>query len=172
MHQGSENVVIYFRDNIYIIKTLKEFQFLDEDGKDQGANVRQEAKGITKLLIDESRLREERRARASMRDRMIRGTGAADEYGDELGSFPQEDENTRRRANGAGTSSGKKKNKDEDDLRKAIEESKKSLVLEQQAAEERELQEAIQLSKVEEENRKHAVDDSNASALFDDQQQL
>lgn len=173
MHQGSENVVIYFRDNIYIIKTLKEFQFTDEDGKDQGANVRQKAKDITNLLMDENRLREERRARASMRDRMINGSGAG-EFGDEhgLSGFPQEDENIRRRANGAGTSSGRKKNKDEDDLRKAIEESKKSLALEQQAAEERELQEAIQLSKVEEEHRKHVVEDSNASALFDDQHQL
>ncbi|KAJ3521818.1 hypothetical protein NMY22_g12153 [Coprinellus aureogranulatus] len=71
LHQGSENVVIYFRDNIYIIKTLKEFQYIDEDGKDQGANVRQKAKDITNLLMDEDRLREERRSRAHMRDRMI-----------------------------------------------------------------------------------------------------
>jgi epsin len=73
LHAGSENVVIYFRDNIYIIKTLKEFQYVDEDGKDQGANVRQKAKDITNLLSDEGRLREERRSRAHMRDRMIRG---------------------------------------------------------------------------------------------------
>lgn len=26
------------RENLYIIKTLKEFQFIDEFGKDQGAN--------------------------------------------------------------------------------------------------------------------------------------
>lgn len=35
---GSENVVKYARDNLYIVKTLKEFQFIDEDGKDQGSN--------------------------------------------------------------------------------------------------------------------------------------
>ncbi|TFY73771.1 hypothetical protein EWM64_g10241 [Hericium alpestre] len=68
LHAGSENVVIYFRDNIYIIKTLKEFQYVDEYGKDQGANVRQKAKDITNLLTDENRLRQERRSRASMRD--------------------------------------------------------------------------------------------------------
>ena len=61
LHAGSENVVVYFRDNIYIIKTLKEFQYIDEEGKDQGANVRQKAKDITNLLQDESRLRHERR---------------------------------------------------------------------------------------------------------------
>ena len=70
LHAGSENVVIYFRDNMYIVKTLKEFQYVDEYSKDQGANVRQKAKDITNLLQDESRLREERRSRASMRDRM------------------------------------------------------------------------------------------------------
>jgi epsin len=31
-------VVRYARENIYIVKTLKEFQYIDEDGKDQGAN--------------------------------------------------------------------------------------------------------------------------------------
>lgn len=38
LHAGSENCILYFRDNIYIVKTLKEFQHIDEDGKDQGAN--------------------------------------------------------------------------------------------------------------------------------------
>lgn len=27
-----------FRENLYIIKTLKEFQYIDEEGRDQGAN--------------------------------------------------------------------------------------------------------------------------------------
>jgi len=38
LHAGSENCVIYFRDNIYVVKTLKEFQYIDDYGKDQGAN--------------------------------------------------------------------------------------------------------------------------------------
>jgi epsin len=185
LHQGSENVVIYFRDNLYVVKTLKEFQYVDEDGKDQGANVRQKAKDITNLLIDESRLREERRARASMRDRMIRGAAnGGGEFGDQI-EYGLEDENRSRMSGasasagagagaGAGSSRGKnnKRMDDDGDLRKAIEESKKTLMLEQQAAEERELQEAIQLSRQEEEQRKHAVEDSNARSLFDDQQQL
>jgi epsin len=57
---GSNNICIYFQDNIYIIKSLSEFQYVDEDGKDQGANVRQKAIDITNLLRDERRLREER----------------------------------------------------------------------------------------------------------------
>ncbi|KAG5640493.1 hypothetical protein DXG03_008328 [Asterophora parasitica] len=167
LHQGSENVVIYFRDNAYIIKTLKEFQYVDEDGKDQGANVRQKAKDITNLLLDESRLREERRARASMRDRMIRG-GAA-------GYEEDENENRRKRTNDipqTGQLAGKRPNRDEEELKKAIEASRRSLAAEQQSAEERDLQRAIKLSEEEEAKRKNLVEDSNASALFDDQNQI
>ncbi|KAG6841521.1 hypothetical protein C0991_010135 [Blastosporella zonata] len=168
LHQGSENVVIYFRDNSYIIKTLKEFQYVDEDGKDQGGNVRQKAKDITNLLMDESRLREERRARASMRDRMIRGGDGAE------GEDDPADENRRRRgpASGGMQLAGKRPNRDEDELRKAIEESKRSLAAEQQSAEDRDLQRAIKLSEEEEAKRKDQVEDSNAAALFDDQNQL
>lgn len=38
VHCGSEDVVNWSKDNIYIIKTLREFQYVDENGKDQGAN--------------------------------------------------------------------------------------------------------------------------------------
>jgi epsin len=38
LHEGSEHVVVWAKDNIYIIKTLREFQYIDEDGKDQGMN--------------------------------------------------------------------------------------------------------------------------------------
>ncbi|KAI9228812.1 MAG: epsin 2-like protein, partial [Piptocephalis tieghemiana] len=38
IHSGSEHVVRYARENLYIIKTLREFQHLDEDGRDQGQN--------------------------------------------------------------------------------------------------------------------------------------
>lgn len=149
-----------------MIKTLKEFQYVDEDGKDQGANVRQKAKDITNLLQDESRLREERRTRASMRDRMIKGAGGG-EYDDE----EEPDENSQRRGEPNGAA-GRKSNRDEDELKRAIEESKRSLQKDRQTAEERDLQEALRLSKEEEEKRKHDVDNSNASALFDDAQQL
>jgi epsin len=169
LHAGSENVVIYFKDNIYIIKTLKEFQYVDEEGKDQGANVRQKAKDITNLLQDESRLREERRTRASMRDRMIRGRGDGEDgdYTPPNGQPPAPSFSKR----------GRGKDRDEEDLRKAIEESKKSLAAEQaklggQSNEDKELQQAIKLSEEEERKRAKALEDANANSLFDDQQQL
>lgn len=38
LHVGSENVVLYAKENIYVIKTLKEFQHVDDNGRDVGAN--------------------------------------------------------------------------------------------------------------------------------------
>lgn len=38
LHEGSELVVTWARKNIYIIKTLREFIYVDEDGRDVGNN--------------------------------------------------------------------------------------------------------------------------------------
>lgn len=38
LHEGSEMVVTWARKNVYIIKTLREFQYIDEDGADVGQN--------------------------------------------------------------------------------------------------------------------------------------
>lgn len=162
LHNGSENVIIYFRDNLYIIKTLKEFQFVDEYSKDQGANVRQKAKDITNLLQDESRLREERRNRASMRDRMVRGNRGAGFESD------FDDENAARR----GQKAERSNNREDDELKRAIEASKRSLADEQaKTKEEEDLQRAIKLSEEEEAKRNKSVEESNQRSLFDEQAQ-
>ena len=41
LHEGSELVVTWARKNVYIIKTLMEFQYVDDDGKDVGQNGKQ-----------------------------------------------------------------------------------------------------------------------------------
>lgn len=38
LHEGSQLVVTWARQNIYIIKTLREFQYIDEEGRDVGQN--------------------------------------------------------------------------------------------------------------------------------------
>ena len=172
LHAGSENVVVYFRDNIYIIKTLKEFQYVDEYGKDQGANVRQKAKDITNLLTDEGRLRQERLSRANMRDRML---GQPPEDGDEIPSepasvIPRGDENNARRARGAGGDDALRRARGaggDEELRRAIEESKRTLAAEQaRGVEDADLAKAIKLSEEEEARRKASLTDSGS--LFDD----
>lgn len=166
LHAGSENTVIYFKDNLYVIKTLKEFQFVDEYGKDQGANVRQKAKDITNLLTDDARLREERRSRASMRDRMVRGETGQFDQADEL-----ENENERRRRAQALLGAPKSREpKEDDEMRRAIEASKRTLAEDQRRlGEERDLAKALALSEQEEAARKRMLQDGGA--LFDDQAQ-
>ncbi|KAK9374570.1 uncharacterized protein V1513DRAFT_445293 [Lipomyces chichibuensis] len=72
LHVGSEEVVRWSKDNIYIVKTLREFQYIDEENKDQGMSVRTKAKEITALLQDDERIRSERANRHLMRDRLLR----------------------------------------------------------------------------------------------------
>ncbi|TIA91921.1 hypothetical protein E3P99_00838 [Wallemia hederae] len=177
LHAGSENVVYYFKDNAYIIKTLKEFQHVDDDGRDQGANVRQKAKDISNLLADDMRLRDQRKNRAFMRDRMTRGApgayGADEDY--ELGvtgnrprsrSLPQ-----RRRHN------------EDDDLARALEASMRSQEEEQRrlraGQSDDDLSRALKLSQEEDERRRNEearrkaeLDAANSNALFDDSTQI
>ncbi|KAF4635568.1 hypothetical protein G7Y89_g2509 [Cudoniella acicularis] len=60
LREGSELFVTWTRKNIYIIKALGEFQYIDQDGQDVGQNVRVTAKELTSLILDEDRLRNER----------------------------------------------------------------------------------------------------------------
>lgn len=57
---GPESMVHYAKDAIYVIKTLKEFQFLDDHGRDNGAMVRAKSREIVALLENESLLIEAR----------------------------------------------------------------------------------------------------------------
>ncbi|CAH2319433.1 Hypothetical predicted protein [Pelobates cultripes] len=57
---GSERVAQQCKENLYAIQTLKDFQYVDRDGKDQGVNVREKAKQLVSLLKDDERLKEER----------------------------------------------------------------------------------------------------------------
>merc|ERR1712230_120968 len=65
LHEGSELVVTWARKNVYIIKTLREFIYMDEEGRDVGASIRHSAKELTSLILDEERMRAERANRGS-----------------------------------------------------------------------------------------------------------
>ncbi|KAG8983673.1 hypothetical protein FRB94_005405 [Tulasnella sp. JGI-2019a] len=71
LHAGSDNVARYFWDSLYTIERLKDFRYIDKHMQDQGAGVRQKAGDISNLLIDEGRLRDHRRSRVHMMDRMV-----------------------------------------------------------------------------------------------------
>ncbi len=57
---GSERVAQQCRENVFTIQTLRDFQYMDRDGRDQGVNVREKAKQLVALLRDEERLKQER----------------------------------------------------------------------------------------------------------------
>ncbi|KAF9163531.1 hypothetical protein BGX21_000187 [Mortierella sp. AD011] len=141
LHVGSENVVKYARENTYVVKTLKEFQYIDEDGKDQGANVRQKVKDIMALLSDETRLREARKSRSAMRDRM---SGRA------------------RRDNDAYPTYARPGAEDEDrDLQRALRESRRLAHEARGESSDEDLQKALALSKKEEQERLENMEKRN-----------
>ena len=61
---GAECCEEYARENINIIRTLNQFQYLDGQGRDQGMQVREKAKEIVQLLNNEGLMAEARRIRA------------------------------------------------------------------------------------------------------------
>jgi len=63
---GSEQVIDDARSHVSTIKMLRQFHFIDMNGKDQGVNVRNRAKELGELLSDVDRIRAERKkARAT-----------------------------------------------------------------------------------------------------------
>lgn len=71
---GSERVAQQCRENLYAIQTLKDFQFIDKDGKDQGMNVREKAKQLVALLKDEDRLKSERARALKAKERFAQAS--------------------------------------------------------------------------------------------------
>lgn len=57
---GSERVTQESRENMPIIQTLRDFQYIDRDGHDQGIHIREKAKNLVALLKDEEKLKKER----------------------------------------------------------------------------------------------------------------
>ncbi|KAH6639592.1 hypothetical protein C7974DRAFT_388832 [Boeremia exigua] len=63
---GSERVIDDARSHVSLLKMLRQFHFIDMNGKDQGINVRNRAKELAELLGDVDRIRSERKkARAN-----------------------------------------------------------------------------------------------------------
>ncbi|XP_053084359.1 epsin-2 isoform X1 [Pangasianodon hypophthalmus] len=67
---GSERVAQQCKENIFAIQTLKDFQYVDRDGKDQGINVREKSKQLVVLLKDDDRLKGERSQALKTKERM------------------------------------------------------------------------------------------------------
>ncbi|KAI4216557.1 MAG: hypothetical protein LQ351_001046 [Letrouitia transgressa] len=66
---GSERVVDDARSHLSLLKMLRQFHFIDQNGKDQGINVRNRSKELTELLSDVEKIRGERKKARSNRNK-------------------------------------------------------------------------------------------------------
>lgn len=74
---GSERVVDEARAHLSTIKILRNFHYIDEQGKDQGVNIRARAKELAALLSDFDTIRAERRKARANRAK-YQGVGSSD----------------------------------------------------------------------------------------------
>ncbi|MCJ1309491.1 Epsin-3, clathrin recruitment and traffic between the Golgi and endosome [Agyrium rufum] len=93
---GSERVVDDARQHIALLKMLRQFQFIDMNGKDQGINVRNRSKELAELLGDVERIRAERKKARSNRTKFGGvegggGSGTSMSSGSRYGGFGSED---------------------------------------------------------------------------------
>ncbi|XP_016318834.1 epsin-3-like isoform X1 [Sinocyclocheilus anshuiensis] len=77
---GSERVAQQCKENIYAIQTLRDFQYIDRDGQDQGMGIREKSKQLVALLRDDEQLKQERSQAHKTRER-VTGTSSAMGYG-------------------------------------------------------------------------------------------
>uniref|UniRef100_A0A1A8PM33 Epsin 2 n=1 Tax=Nothobranchius rachovii TaxID=451742 RepID=A0A1A8PM33_9TELE len=83
---GSERVALQCKENIFAIQTLKDFQYIDKDAKDQGINVREKSKQLVVLLKDEDRLKGERSQALKTKERMAQVSTGSSQVGFGRGS--------------------------------------------------------------------------------------
>jgi len=166
LHEGSELVVTWARKNVYIIKTLREFQYIDEEGRDVGQSVRVSAKELTSLILDEDRLRSERSDRKLWKSRVTGLEEFAPQSAGGASDTPTRPRQQRRQ----------RADEEDAEYRLAIEASKHEAEEDKKrrdrtaktADDDDDLAKAIRLSKEEEELRRRELEDQNANSLFDD----
>ncbi|XP_016522924.1 clathrin interactor 1-like isoform X3 [Poecilia formosa] len=95
IRNGSERVVTSAREHIYDLRSLENYHFIDENGKDQGINVRQKVKEMVEFIQDDDRLREERKKAKKNKDKYI-GV-SSDSMGGGGGSFKNSNELDRNK---------------------------------------------------------------------------
>ncbi|KFA64491.1 hypothetical protein S40285_01074 [Stachybotrys chlorohalonatus IBT 40285] len=85
---GSERVIDDARGHIALLKMLRQFHYIDPNGKDQGINVRNRAKELAELLGDVERIRTERKKARATKNKYVGveggstfGGGSSSRYG-------------------------------------------------------------------------------------------
>ncbi|KAH8679920.1 hypothetical protein BGZ60DRAFT_369125 [Tricladium varicosporioides] len=74
---GSERVIDDARSHLTLLKMLRQFHYIDQNGKDQGLNVRNRAKELADLLSDVDKIRAERKKARATRNKYTGVEGGA-----------------------------------------------------------------------------------------------
>ena len=68
---GSERVVTSAREHVYDLRSLENYTHVDQNGKDQGINIRHKVSDMLEFVQDDDRLREERKKAKKNKDKYI-----------------------------------------------------------------------------------------------------
>ena len=71
VRNGSERVVTSSREHIYDLKSLENYTYVDEFGKDQGINIRHKVKELIDFIQDDDKLRDERKKAKKNKDKYV-----------------------------------------------------------------------------------------------------
>ncbi|KKY19484.1 putative golgi to endosome transporter [Phaeomoniella chlamydospora] len=93
---GSERVIDDARSHLSLLRMLRQFHYVDQNGKDQGINVRNRAQELAKLLNDVDAIRAERKKARANRNKFGgveggSGLGGGLSSGSRYGGFGSED---------------------------------------------------------------------------------
>jgi epsin len=90
---GSERVIDDARSHLGLLRMLKQFHYIDPNGKDQGVNVRNRAQELSKLLGDVDAIRAERKKARGNRNKYggVEGGGGFGVSSNRYGGFSSED---------------------------------------------------------------------------------
>ncbi|XP_037030550.1 uncharacterized protein LOC119070360 [Bradysia coprophila] len=107
VRNGSERVVTSSREHIYDLRSLENYTFTDENGKDQGINVRHKVRELIDFIQDDDKLREERKKAKKNKDKYIGMSADAMgmRMGGSTGSY-NDNWDSSRRSGGADRSGG------------------------------------------------------------------
>lgn len=71
IRNGSERVVTSAREHIYDLRSLENYSFVDDVGKDQGINIRHKVRELIDFIQDDDKLRDERKKAKKNKDKYI-----------------------------------------------------------------------------------------------------
>lgn len=71
VRNGSERVVTAAREHVYDLRSLENYTYVDELGKDQGVNIRHKVRELMDFVQDDDRLREERKKAKKNKDKYV-----------------------------------------------------------------------------------------------------